>query len=36
MTTKNFAVTGVGGFVAPRHLKAIHDTGNRRRKPLRD
>jgi UDP-N-acetyl-2-amino-2-deoxyglucuronate dehydrogenase len=29
MATKNFAVTGVGGFVAPRHLKAIHDTGNR-------
>jgi UDP-N-acetyl-2-amino-2-deoxyglucuronate dehydrogenase len=26
---KNFAVTGVGGFVAPRHLKAINDTGNR-------
>jgi len=26
---KNFAVTGVGGFVAPRHLKAISDTGNR-------
>ena len=26
---KNFAVTGVGGFVAPRHLKAIRDTGNR-------
>lgn len=26
---KNFAVTGVGGFVAPRHLKAIYDTGNR-------
>lgn len=26
---KNFAVTGVAGFVAPRHLKAIHDTGNR-------
>lgn len=25
----NFAVTGVGGFVAPRHLKAIHDTGHR-------
>ena len=25
----NFAITGVGGFVAPRHLKAIHDTGNR-------
>ena len=26
---KNFAITGVGGFVAPRHLKAINDTGNR-------
>ena len=26
---KNFAVTGVAGFVAPRHLKAIVDTGNR-------
>src|SRR5258708_7045047 len=26
---KNFAITGVGGFVAPRHLKAIKDTGNR-------
>ena len=26
---KNFAVTGVAGFVAPRHLKAIADTGNR-------
>jgi UDP-N-acetyl-2-amino-2-deoxyglucuronate dehydrogenase len=26
---KNFAITGVGGFVAPRHLKAISDTGNR-------
>ena len=25
----NFAVIGVAGFVAPRHLKAIHDTGNR-------
>jgi UDP-N-acetyl-2-amino-2-deoxyglucuronate dehydrogenase len=25
----NFAVTGVGGFVAPRHLKAITATGNR-------
>jgi UDP-N-acetyl-2-amino-2-deoxyglucuronate dehydrogenase len=22
-------MTGVGGFVAPRHLKAINDTGNR-------
>src|SRR5476649_632904 len=30
MTTgKNFAVTGVGGYIAPRHLKAIVDTGNR-------
>jgi UDP-N-acetyl-2-amino-2-deoxyglucuronate dehydrogenase len=26
---KNFAITGVGGFVAPRHLKAINDTANR-------
>lgn len=26
---KNFAITGVGGYVAPRHLKAIYDTGNR-------
>ena len=25
----NFAVTGVGGYIAPRHLKAIYDTGNR-------
>jgi UDP-N-acetyl-2-amino-2-deoxyglucuronate dehydrogenase len=25
----NFAITGVAGFVAPRHLKAIKDTGNR-------
>ena len=25
----NFAVTGAAGFVAPRHLKAINDTGNR-------
>ena len=29
MTTRNFAVIGVGGFVAPRHLKAIYETGNR-------
>ena len=27
--SKNFAITGVGGFVAPRHLRAIQDTGNR-------
>jgi hypothetical protein len=26
--TLNFAVTGVAGFVAPRHLRAIRDTGN--------
>jgi UDP-N-acetyl-2-amino-2-deoxyglucuronate dehydrogenase len=26
---KNFAITGVAGYIAPRHLKAIHDTGNR-------
>ncbi|MFL5808399.1 MAG: Gfo/Idh/MocA family protein [Flavisolibacter sp.] len=25
---KSFALTGVTGFVAPRHLKAIRDTGN--------
>jgi UDP-N-acetyl-2-amino-2-deoxyglucuronate dehydrogenase len=25
----NFAITGVAGFVAPRHLKAIKDTNNR-------
>lgn len=25
----NFAVTGVAGYVAPRHLQAIQDTGNR-------
>ena len=25
----NFALLGVGGFVAPRHLTAIRDTGNR-------
>jgi UDP-N-acetyl-2-amino-2-deoxyglucuronate dehydrogenase len=26
---RNFAVIGVGGYVAPRHLRAIRDTGNR-------
>ncbi len=25
---KKFAITGVGGYIAPRHLKAIKDTGN--------
>ncbi len=27
--TLNFAIIGVAGYVAPRHLKAIRDTGNR-------
>ena len=27
--SKNFAIMGVGGYVAPRHLKAIRDTGNK-------
>lgn len=26
---KNFAIIGVGGFIAPRHLQAIKDSGNR-------
>lgn len=26
---KNFAITGVAGFVAPRHLQAVKSTGNR-------
>ena len=26
--SKNFAVIGVGGYIAPRHLRAIRDTGN--------
>jgi UDP-N-acetyl-2-amino-2-deoxyglucuronate dehydrogenase len=29
MDPKNFAVIGVGGYIAPRHLKAIRETGNR-------
>ena len=28
MRPKRFALIGVAGFVAPRHLKAIHETGN--------
>ena len=28
-TSRNFAMTGVAGFVAARHLRAIADTGNR-------
>lgn len=27
--SKNFAIVGVGGYIAPRHLRAIRDTGNR-------
>jgi UDP-N-acetyl-2-amino-2-deoxyglucuronate dehydrogenase len=27
--TKNFAMMGVSGYVAPRHIRAIRDTGNR-------
>jgi UDP-N-acetyl-2-amino-2-deoxyglucuronate dehydrogenase len=27
--SKNFALTGVAGYIAPRHLKAIRDTGNK-------
>jgi len=26
--SKNFAIIGVGGYIAPRHLKAVRDTGN--------
>ncbi len=26
--SKRFAITGVGGYIAPRHLKAIKDTGH--------
>lgn len=26
---QNFAITGVAGYIAPRHLKAIQDTGHR-------
>ena len=29
VAAKNFALTGAAGYVAPRHLKAIKDTGNR-------
>ena len=25
---KNFALIGVAGYIAPRHLRAIADTGN--------
>ena len=26
---KNFAITGVAGYIAPRHLQAINDTSNK-------
>src|SRR5688500_3185122 len=26
---KNFALIGAGGYLAPRHMQAVHDTGNR-------
>jgi UDP-N-acetyl-2-amino-2-deoxyglucuronate dehydrogenase len=29
MKEKNFAITGVAGYIAPRHLKAIKETGNK-------
>lgn len=29
MTPKNFAMIGAAGYIAPRHLRAIHETGNR-------
>ena len=28
MPPKNFAITGVAGYIAPRYLKAIKETGN--------
>ena len=28
MRNKNFALIGAGGYIAPRHMKAIRDTGN--------
>jgi len=28
MNTKNFALTGAAGYIAPRHFKAIKETGN--------
>ncbi len=28
-TSRNFALTGAAGYIAPRHLQAIHDTGQR-------
>ena len=28
MTAKNFALIGAAGYIAPRHMRAIKDTGN--------
>ena len=28
VANKNFALIGAGGYVAPKHMKAIKDTGN--------
>jgi len=28
MKTKNFALIGAAGYIAPRHMQAIKDTGN--------
>ena len=27
---KNFALIGAAGYIAPRHMKAIKETGNKR------
>jgi UDP-N-acetyl-2-amino-2-deoxyglucuronate dehydrogenase len=29
VTSKNFALIGAAGYIAPRHLKAIRETGNK-------
>lgn len=29
LVTKNFAIIGASGYIAPRHMKAVVDTGNR-------
>ncbi len=28
LANKNFALIGAGGYIAPKHMKAIKDTGN--------
>lgn len=32
---KNFALIGAAGYIAPRHMRAIKDTGNRLKRRLR-